>query len=269
MSRFQGMGPAWLWLLGAGILASISCQPFPAHGDKSLGVSQTPSAQSSESAPAHHTVTPAMTAFALRLYKHLAAETPGNILFSPVGISTTLALLSLGARADTSSQILEGLGFNLTETPPAAIHRGFRSLLHTLDLPSPKLELKVGTSLFLDKQLKPRQQFLGSIRELYGAIAFSADFADSAATGRRIDDYVRKQTHGRVAGCLQECTEDTLMVLVNFIFFKGERFRFFFFKYDPADKVQFLFNAFLVPFPSFRASPETATVLGLVCTLRI
>lgn len=223
MSCFQRMGPAWLWLLGAGILASVYCQPFPARGDKSLGVSQTLRGQFSEPAPAYHKVTPAITDFALRLYKQLAAETPGNILFSPVSISTTLALLSLGARADTSTQILEGLGFNLTETPQADIHRGFQSLIHTLDLPSPKLELKVGNSLFLDKQLKPRQQFLDSIRELYGAFAFSANFTDSATTGRRINDYVRKQTYGQVADCLQEVTEDTLMVLLNFIFFKGER----------------------------------------------
>lgn len=216
------MRPARLWLLGAGILVSVHCQPFPAHGDKSVGVPQAPSGQLSEPAPAYHTITPAITNFALRLYKQLAEATPGNVLFSPVSISTTLALLSLGAQADTSTQILEGLGFNLTETPRASIHQGFQSLIHTLDLPSPKLELKVGNSLFLDKQLKPRQHFLDNIRELYGAFAFSANFSDSATTGRHMNDYVRKQTYGQVVDCLQELPEDTLMVLLNYIFFKAK-----------------------------------------------
>ncbi|XP_047591276.1 serpin A11 [Lutra lutra] len=217
------MGPAWLWLLGAGILPSVHCQPFPAHGDKSLGVPQAPGDQLSvPGTPAYHKITPTITNFALRLYKQLAAETSGNIFFSPVSISTSLALLSLGAQADTPAQILEGLGFNLTEIPEADIHRGFQSLIHALDLPSPKLELKVGNSLFLDKQRKPRQSFLDTIRELYGAFAFSANFTDSATTRRQINEYVRKQTYGQVADSLQEFTQDTIMILLNYIFFKAK-----------------------------------------------
>uniref|UniRef100_A0A8D2APJ4 Serpin family A member 11 n=1 Tax=Sciurus vulgaris TaxID=55149 RepID=A0A8D2APJ4_SCIVU len=216
------MGPARLWLLGAGILVSVHCQPFPAHGDKSLGAHQPPSHQLSEPAPAYHKVAPTITSFALRLYKQLAAGTPGNILFSPVSLASTLALLSLGAQADTATQILEGLGFNLTETPEADVHRGFRSLLRTLDLPSPKLELRVGSSLFLDRQLKPQQHFLDSIKELYGALALSANFSDPATTGRQINDYVRKQTYGHITDCLQQFSRDTLVVLLNHIFFKAK-----------------------------------------------
>uniref|UniRef100_A0A8C0QFU0 Serpin family A member 1 n=1 Tax=Canis lupus familiaris TaxID=9615 RepID=A0A8C0QFU0_CANLF len=216
------MGPVWLWLLGAGILPSVHCQPFSAHGDKSLGVPHAPRDHLSSPDPAYHKITPTITNFALHLYKQLAAETSGNIFFSPVSISTSLALLSLGAQVNTSTQILEGLGFNLTETPEADIHRGFQSLIHTLDLPSSKLELKVGNSLFLDKQLKPQQHFLDTIRELYGAFAFSANFTDSATTRRQINEYVRKQTYGQVADGLQEFTQDTLMVLLNYIFFKGK-----------------------------------------------
>ncbi|XP_059771817.1 serpin A11 [Balaenoptera ricei] len=216
------MGPAWQWLLGAGILASVYCQPFPARGDKSLGVPEAPRGQLSEALPAYRKITLTITNFALRLYKQLAAETPGNIFFSPVSISSTLALLSLGAQADTPAQILEGLGFNLTETPEADIHQGFQSLIHTLDLPSPKLELKVGNSLFLDKQLKPQQHFLDNIRELYRAFAFSVNFTDSNTTRRQINDYVRKQTYGQVVDCLEEFTQDTLMVLLNYMFFKAK-----------------------------------------------
>uniref|UniRef100_H0VAC9 Serpin family A member 11 n=2 Tax=Cavia porcellus TaxID=10141 RepID=H0VAC9_CAVPO len=216
------MGPAWPWLLGAGVLASVCCQPFPARGDKSPGVPQHPSHQLTELAPAYHKVAPTVTSFALRLYKQLAARTPGNILFSPVSVSSTLALLALGFHGDTQTEILQGLGFNLTETPSADIHRGFQSLLHTLDLPSPKLELKVGNSLFLDKQLKPQQRFLDSIKELYGALAFSANFTDSATAGRQISEFVGKQTYGRVTDSFQELGHDTLLVLLNYIFFKAK-----------------------------------------------
>lgn len=209
------MEPAWLWLLGAGILAS-------AHGDKSPGLPPAPGGRLLGPAPAYHRVTPTITSFALRVYKQLAAETPGNILFSPVSVASALALLSLGAHPDTSTQILQGLGFNLTDTPQASIHRGFQSLIRALDLPSPKLELKVGHSLFLDKRLKPRQRFLDDARELYGALAFAVNLTDPATARAQVNDYVRKQTYGQVADCLQEFGQDTPLVLLDYIFFKGE-----------------------------------------------
>ncbi|XP_012859198.1 serpin A11 [Echinops telfairi] len=216
------MGPAWLWLLGTGALACVHCQHFSEHGDKRLEVPRGPSGPLSEPVPAYQTITPTITNFGLRLYKQLAAESPGNIFFSPVSISTTLALLSLGTQANTSTQVLEGLGFNLTETPEADLHRGFQSLLHSLGLPSPKLELKLGTSLFLDKQLKPQQRFLDSAKELYSAYAFLANFSDSTAMGKELNEYVRKQTYGLVSNSLQAFSQDTLVALLNFIFFKAK-----------------------------------------------
>ncbi|XP_053459621.1 serpin A11 [Nycticebus coucang] len=216
------MALVWPWLLTAGILAAIQCQPLSDNEDQSLGGLQPPSHQLSEPAPAYHKITPTIINFALRLYKQLAADISGNIFFSPVSISTTLALLSFGAQPDISTQILEGLGFNLTETPEEDIHRSFQSLIHTLDLPSPKLELKVGNSLFLDKHLKPQKQFSDSIKEVYGAFVFSANFTDSVTIRRQINDYVRKQTYGQIVDCLQEFNQDTLMVLSNYIFFKAK-----------------------------------------------
>jgi serine protease inhibitor len=64
---------------------------------------------------------------------------------------------------------------------------------------------------------------LDRVKELYGAFAFSANFTNSATTGQ-INDYVKKQTYGQITDCLQEFSQDTLMVLLNYIFFKGEAF---------------------------------------------
>lgn len=219
-SCLQKMRPAWLWLLGAGILASAHGQPPHVHVDKQVEVALA--TLQSETTPAYHKITPTITHLALRLYQHLVSGRPGNAFFSPVSISTTLAMMALGSHANISAQILEGLGFNLTETPEADIHRGFQSLLHTLALPSPKLELKVGNALFLDKQLPPPQLAVDRIRELYGLLILAANFTDAAATQRQMNQYVRKQTYGQVGDWLQELNPDTPLVLLNYIFFKGE-----------------------------------------------
>ena len=65
----------------------------------------------------HRDLAPNNVDFAFTLYKHLVASAPGkNVFISPVSISTALAMLSLGARGYTREQLLQGLGFNLTDS---------------------------------------------------------------------------------------------------------------------------------------------------------
>ena len=94
--------------------------------------------------------------FAFNLYRRVTVETPDqNIFFSPVSISAGLAVLSLGACSSTQTQILESLGFNLTDTPMAEIQQGFQHLICSLNFPKKELELQMGNALFIGKQLKP------------------------------------------------------------------------------------------------------------------
>nr|AAL51002.1 kallistatin-related protein [Mus musculus] len=73
--------------------------------------------------------------FAFCLYHLIASrKSENNIFFSPLSISISLAMLSLGAVRDTQTQILEGLGFNLTKLSLPEIYEGFRSIQDTFSL---------------------------------------------------------------------------------------------------------------------------------------
>lgn len=64
--------------------------------------------------------------FAFNLYRKFSVDTPNqNIFFSPVSISAALAMLSFGVGSSTQTQILEVLGFNLTNTSMADIQEDF------------------------------------------------------------------------------------------------------------------------------------------------
>lgn len=55
--------------------------------------------------------------FAFSFYKLIASQaTDRNIFFSPISISASFAMLPLGAKSATLTQILEGLAFNLEKT---------------------------------------------------------------------------------------------------------------------------------------------------------
>nr|XP_019601594.1 PREDICTED: kallistatin [Rhinolophus sinicus]XP_019601600.1 PREDICTED: kallistatin [Rhinolophus sinicus] len=167
-------------------------------------------------------IAPSNTAFAFSFYHLMAAQNPGsNIFFSPLSISTAYAMLSLGARSHTWTQILEGLGFNLTEISESDIHLGFQHLLHTLNLPDDKLETRVGSSLFLSQDVQPLPSFLNDTMTFYESKLFHTNFLDSDGTTQLINNHIKEETRGKIQNLVSGLSTDTVMVLVNYIYFKG------------------------------------------------
>ncbi|XP_059135310.1 serine protease inhibitor A3N-like [Peromyscus eremicus] len=163
------------------------------------------------------------TDFAFTLYKELALKNPNkNILFSPFSISAALAILSLGASSNTLEEILEGLKFSLTETPEADIHRGFGHLLHVLSQPGDQVNISIGSMIFVEKRLQILAEFKEKARALYQAEASTADFKQPHEAKKLINDYVRKQTQGKIKELISDLDVRTVMVLVNYIYFKGK-----------------------------------------------
>nr|AAH11158.1 Serine (or cysteine) peptidase inhibitor, clade A, member 3M [Mus musculus]AAH53337.1 Serine (or cysteine) peptidase inhibitor, clade A, member 3M [Mus musculus]CAA38949.1 contrapsin related protein [Mus musculus] len=163
------------------------------------------------------------TDFAFSLYKELVLKNPDkNIVFSPLSISAALALVSLGAKGNTLEEILEGLKFNLTETSEADIHQGFGHLLQRLSQPEDQDQINIGNAMFIEKDLQILAEFHEKARALYQTEAFTADFQKPTEAKNLINDYVSNQTQGMIKELISELDTDTLMVLVNYIYFKGK-----------------------------------------------
>ncbi|XP_012881288.1 PREDICTED: thyroxine-binding globulin [Dipodomys ordii] len=161
--------------------------------------------------------------FAFDLYRRVSEETSDrNIFFSPVSISAALAMLSFGAGSSTQTQILEVLGFNITDTPMAEIQQGFQHVICSLNFPKTELELQMGNALFIGKQLKLLAKFLDDVKTLYETDVFSTDFSNVSAAQQEINCYVENQTKGKIVGLIQDLKLDTTMVLVNYIHFKAQ-----------------------------------------------
>lgn len=153
-------------------------------------------------------------------------QTPSqNIFFSPLSVSTSLAMLSLGARSATKTQIFQSMGFNLTHTPESAIHQAFQHLVRSLSVPSKHLDLKMGSALFIKKELQLQRNFLDNVNKLYDSTVFSIDFSNTPTARQRINSYVEKETKGKIVDLIQDLKPLTTMVLVNHVFFKGKALR--------------------------------------------
>ncbi|MXQ97045.1 hypothetical protein E5288_WYG015036 [Bos mutus] len=170
-----------------------------------------------------HTLASSNTDFAFSLYKQLALKNPNkNVIFSPLSVSMALAFLSLGARGPTLTEILEGLKFNLTEIQETQIHQGFQHLLQALNRPSNQLQLSVGNAMFVQEELKLLDKFIEDAQVLYSSEAFPTNFGDPEAAKSLINDYVKNKTQGKIEELFKDLSPRTVLVLVNYIYFKAQ-----------------------------------------------
>ncbi|NXA30159.1 A1AT antiproteinase, partial [Ibidorhyncha struthersii] len=170
----------------------------------------------------HVKIAPSNADFAFRFYKQVREEVGNkNIFFSPLSISTAFAMLSLGARSNTLNQLHKGLAFNLTEMEEHEIHGGFQRVLQLLNDPHREVQLSMGNALFIDDELKLLQKFVDDVMNFYYSEAISTSFQNSAEAVKEINNYTETKTHGKIVGLLKTLDPETVMVLVNYIFFKG------------------------------------------------
>ncbi|KFP41678.1 Alpha-1-antiproteinase 2, partial [Chlamydotis macqueenii] len=165
---------------------------------------------------------PSNADFAFLFYKLIASEaTHQNIFFSPISISASFAMLALGAKTATLTQILEGLAFNLKKIQELEIHEGFCQLLHMLTRSDSELQLSLGNALFIKETLKPLQKFLDDVKSFYDSEVFSADFNNSSGAENQINSYIEEKTNGKIVKLVQNLDPLTALVLVNYVFFKA------------------------------------------------
>ncbi|NWI63504.1 THBG protein, partial [Todus mexicanus] len=160
--------------------------------------------------------------FAFSFYKQVALEaTDQNIFFSPISISASFAMLALGAKSTTLTQILEGLAFNLKKTQEQEIHEGFCQILHMLNRSDSELQLSLGNALFIEETLKPLQKFLDDVKSFYESDVFSTHFNNSSGAENQINSYIEEKTNGKILKIVENLDPLTAMVLVNYVFFKA------------------------------------------------
>ncbi|XP_047397771.1 alpha-1-antichymotrypsin-like [Sciurus carolinensis] len=221
-----------LGFLVAGFCPAVLCHPCAVPGPGTLAQKGS----EKDATPSNNLRLASSNAnFTFSLYKQLASTKPSeNVVFSPLSISTALVFLSLGARNTTLTEILQGLKFDLTETSEAEIHQGFQHLLHALSRPSEQLQLSTGNAMFIQDHMEVLTKFSEDTQRLYEAQALITNFQNPNAAEKSINDYVKKKTQGRIAELIREPSPQTMMVLVNYIFFKAKWMR----PFDPRDTVE-------------------------------
>ncbi|CAI9586544.1 unnamed protein product [Staurois parvus] len=159
--------------------------------------------------------------FAIDLFRKLNENNRKcNLFFSPLSISSALAMIHLGAKGTTAAQMSKVLQFEKAKD----VHSSFQSLISEINKPGTDYLLRTANRLYGEKSFTFLDDFLGSTQKHYHADLQAVDFSGKAEDCRKeINTWVEQKTEGKIQDLLPSGSVDSLtrLVLVNAIYFKG------------------------------------------------
>jgi serpin B len=136
------------------------------------------------------------TAFAFDLFAQLRKQ-PGNVVFSPLCVSTSLALAAAGASGETRDEINRTLHW--TGDPdalPQAVNMQQRQL--AAGLAASGCELRIGCGVWVDKSVQVAKEFRSIAENQFGGALQTTAFANNDVAVTAINSWAEAQTGFKV-----------------------------------------------------------------------
>ena len=164
-------------------------------------------------------VTSANTRFGFKLLQDLREREPGaNIFISPLSISIALTMTYNGAAGETEHAMAEVLEIGGLDRD--TVNHSNAALRNSLEDPDPKVEISIANSIWSRQGVEFNPDFLERNRVFFGAEVASLDFSALEAT-EIINEWVNTNTNGKIEKIVDRINPQTLLFLINAIYFKG------------------------------------------------
>lgn len=151
------------------------------------------------------------TAFALSLYGKLA-PTEGNLFLSPYSISSAMGMTYAGARENTAAEMAKALEFAAT---PEQLPAAFKSLNAAVQASARRggHNLNIANGICLTGG-DVSKEFKAVLRDNFDAELFAGGLD-------KINGWVKAKTEGKIEKILEKLSPNSVCVLLNAIYFKG------------------------------------------------
>ncbi|KAM5268002.1 serpin B6-like isoform 1-T2 [Hipposideros larvatus] len=170
------------------------------------------------------TLSEANGTFAFNLLKKLGDDNSKNVFFSPMSISSALAMVLMGAKGNTAAQMAQALSLSKSGREGEDVHQGFHLLLTEVNRTGTKYLLRTANRLFGEKSYDFNSSFKDCCLKFYQAEMEELDFLKATEEARKhINTWVANKTEGKITELLSpnSVSPQTPLVLVNAIYFKG------------------------------------------------
>jgi serine protease inhibitor len=159
--------------------------------------------------------------FALDIFKKVVENggSTSNIMISPLSISSALSMTLNGANGTTSEAMLTALRQN--GFTPDMINNSYKDLTEALLKVDQRILISIANSVWTENNFVVKKPFTDILTEYYNADARSFDVNDPLVPGK-VNSWIESKTNGLIKNMLDKLDPNTVMLLVNAIYFKGK-----------------------------------------------
>jgi serine protease inhibitor len=162
----------------------------------------------------------ANTRFAFDILQELESEDKGkNVFISPLSMLLALAMTYNGAVGDTKLAMAEALQFS--EFTLEELNRGFGDLTNSVVDADEEVQISIANSIWYRLGCDVKEDFIERNETYYGSEVRELDFSDPQAAGT-INQWIDDATKGKITEMIDEIPPETMMYLINAIYFKGD-----------------------------------------------
>lgn len=158
--------------------------------------------------------------FGIELFTRTATGESGNLMLSPLSASAALTMALNGAGGQTFDQIRQMLGYP-SNMSIAEINRAYRSLVSQLLVADPKVKLTLANAMFYRLGFPVKPPFTNSMLTDFAAHVEGLNF-DLPAAVNTINNWASEKTNGRIPKVIDQINAETVMFLMNALYFKGD-----------------------------------------------
>lgn len=175
-----------------------------------------------------------------------------NILISPLSISSALSMTLNGAHGTTRDAMLEALRFN--GLSPEIINQAYKDLTKALMNVDERVLITIANSVWTRDDFVVKKPFIDILSQYYSADGKTFNISDPNAEVP-INTWISLKTNGLIKNMIDKLDGNTVMLLINAIYFKGKWEH----QFDKANTVQQAFyksNGTSVSVPMMKQTAE-------------
>ncbi len=152
--------------------------------------------------PAQKVISQSNVKFAIDLLKASNTATD-NVLVAPFSASAVLSMLAEGADAATSSEIINALHLNATNTDE--LNGYYKTVTNGLLNADGKTELSIANAIWVDSNMKPSAKFEETCNDFYKVYVGKANFMGNHTKAvQDINTWISKATGGKIGTMFDE-----------------------------------------------------------------
>jgi serine protease inhibitor len=142
-----------------------------------------------------------------------------NVMISPLSISCALAMTVNGATGKTQNAMLEALRLNGISID--AINTSYKNLTKALLSVDKRVLMTIANSVWIEDDFTAKTSFTNILTDYYSADAEKFDINDASAPDK-INAWIENNTNGLIKKMITKLNDNTMMLLINAIYFKGK-----------------------------------------------